>query len=84
VEAHNNKHKQFIQNNTCTLTDKESKMVPEEMYEGGSKYVPVTKKDHEHQVRHNYMDHENEGIDTHTHTSRYIPAGATPFFGKKR
>jgi hypothetical protein len=62
---------------------------PEEMHEGGSRYVPANRKDHERPiVKHNYVDHENEGMDTHTHTSRYVPAGQKPFlfglFGKKK
>lgn len=48
---------------------------PEEMHEGGSRYVPTNKKDHERPiVQHNYVDHEDEGMDTHTHTRRYVPA----------
>lgn len=62
------------------MADKEEpKMIPEEMHEGGSRYVPANKQDHTRRmIKHNYIDHENEGIDTHTHTSRYIPAGQGP------
>lgn len=45
-----------------------------------SRYVPVTKKDHErglvdkdHICKKDYCECENEGMDTHTHTSRYVP-----------
>ena len=45
-----------------------------------SRYYPVTKKDHEREAsntmnkNHDYCECENEGMDTHTHTSRYVPA----------
>ena len=41
-----------------------------------SRYYPVTKKDHErpmHKVE--YCECADEGMDTHTHTSRYVPVG---------
>ena len=43
-----------------------------------SRYYPVTKKDHERRGQQNlpkkeYCECENEGMDTHTHTSRYVP-----------
>jgi uncharacterized protein (DUF885 family) len=42
-----------------------------------SRYYPVTKKDHSRNVdlSHDFSERENEGMDTHTHTSRYVPAG---------
>lgn len=42
-----------------------------------SRYYPVTKKDHEREVKkEDYCECENEGMDTHTHTTRYVPASA--------
>jgi hypothetical protein len=39
------------------------------------RYYPATQKDHERDmVKHEYREEENEGMDTHTSTSRYVPA----------
>lgn len=52
------------------------KNLPEESHSNSHKYYPATKKDHECEPRlHNYSDRSNEGMDTHTTSSRYVPAG---------
>jgi hypothetical protein len=55
----------------------------EEHHETNTKYFPATKKDHERDVKmHQYEEPVLEGIDTYTHTHRYVPApGRGPFFG---
>mmetsp|Transcript_26057 Transcript_26057/g.60139 ORF Transcript_26057/g.60139 Transcript_26057/m.60139 type:complete len:84 (-) Transcript_26057:166-417(-) len=41
-----------------------------------SRYYPVTKKDHERDLKkEDFCECQDEGMDTHTHTSRYVPAG---------
>jgi len=46
----------------------------EEHHNTTHKYYPVTKKNHDKPfVKHNFCEHENEGMDTHTHTHRYYP-----------
>lgn len=54
-------------------------VVPDEEKHGNtSRYYPVTIKDHgEAYVKHNYCEHENEGMDTHTTSSRYYPVVGT-------
>lgn len=55
----------------------------QEHHETNSKYYPATKKDHEREMKkHDYEEPVLEGIDTYTHTHRYVPApGRGPFFG---
>jgi hypothetical protein len=39
------------------------------------RYYPVTKKDHGKKLeKHNFCERANEGMDTNTHTHRYVPA----------
>jgi len=41
-----------------------------------SRYCPATKQDHGREIRKiDYCECENEGMDTHTHTSKYVPGG---------
>ena len=51
-------------------------MPREEVHSNSRRYVPAGKKDHNRDLQlHNYNEHTNEGMDTNTHTSRYVPAG---------
>jgi hypothetical protein len=46
-----------------------------------SRYYPATKKDADREIKkHDFCECENEGVDTHTHTSRYVPAKGGPIF----
>ena len=46
-----------------------------------SRYYPVTKKDHGRDVNKNIdSEHHEDDIDTHTHSSRYVPAGGRSKF----
>lgn len=60
---------------TTTTKTPEPMMPKEERHLTSTKYYPATRKDHDrsHQVHH-YCEHENVGMDTYTHTSRYVPA----------
>ena len=55
-----------------------------------SRYYPVTKKDHERDEskelnkKHEFCECENEGMDTHTHTSRYVPAKPSKLWFSKK
>ena len=55
----------------------------QEPHETTKKYFPATAKDHEREMKvHDYDDRVVEGINTASHTSRYVPApGRGPFFG---
>ena len=55
----------------------------QEHHETTPKYFPATEKDHERDmIRRHYEDPIAEGIGTHTHTKRYVPApGRGPFLG---
>ena len=54
-------------------------MTETEFHNTTSRYYPVTKKDHEIKpsTDHKYCECENEGMCTHTTSSRYVPAGGT-------
>jgi hypothetical protein len=46
-----------------------------------SRYYPVTKKDQGRAIKKNTnADNHEEDIDTHTHSSRYVPAGGRSKF----
>jgi hypothetical protein len=46
-----------------------------------SRYYPATKKDADREMKkHDFCECENEGVDTHTHTSRYVPVKGGPIF----
>lgn len=50
-------------------------------HNSSSRYYPVTKKDHGRPIQKvEYCECEEEGMDTHTHTSRYVPAGGRSKF----
>lgn len=55
--------------------EQQQEQAQEEHHTNTHRYYPATKKDHGHDfVKHNYCEHTNVGIDTNTHTSRYVPA----------
>jgi len=57
------------------MTTTATECPPEEPHSNSSRYNPVHPKEHGKDFpKHNYCEHENEGMDTHTHTSRYVPA----------
>ena len=63
---HNNPHRYYP-----AVAKKEHPLNEHEHY----RYYPATKKDHDRPlVKHKDGECTHEGMDTHTHTHRYVPA----------
>ena len=52
-----------------------------EHHNSSSRYYPATAKDHGREFKkHEYCECQDEGMDTHTHGGRYVPAGGRTKF----
>lgn len=72
----NEEERAQAQEQETTSTPPSRPSQPEERHCTTTRYYPATSKDHGREFKvHNYCEHENVGMDTFTHTSRYVPSG---------